>query len=35
MMEREDPADAACWPLCEEVACDEGCPLQPLRARLV
>lgn len=25
-------ADEACCPLCQEVTCDEGCPVQPLRS---
>jgi hypothetical protein len=25
--------DEVCCPLCEEVDCDEGCPLTPLRAQ--
>lgn len=34
-MEHQDPAEATCCPLCEEVRCDDGCPLEPLRAHLV
>lgn len=27
-------ADDFCCPVCEEVTCDEGCPLEQVRARL-
>lgn len=34
-IEREDFSDSWCCPLCEEVECDAGCPLAPLRTDIM
>jgi hypothetical protein len=34
-MEHVEPADWDCCPLCEEVVCDDGCPLYSVRAGVV
>lgn len=30
-VEQLDVADDFCCPVCEEVTCDDGCPLEPVR----
>lgn len=30
-VEQHDYSDSWCCPLCEELTCDVGCPLEPLR----
>lgn len=30
-VEQHDYSDSWCCPLCEEMTCDNGCPLEPLR----
>lgn len=31
LVERSGPEDWDCCPVCEEVECDDGCPLEPIR----